>query len=106
MKVTKSIKQYQSELEDEINEQRLLEGKKKFVFDVTEEVEKKTSTTDPDSGLFVKGEHERCFAYSSQTACDKNGFVLGFEVVAGNVHDSQSFHQLYDKLEGVFIKFL
>ena len=97
--VTKPIKQYQSELEDEINEQRLLEGKKKFVFDVTEEVEKKISTTDPDSGLFVKGEHERCFAYSSQTDCDKNGFVLDFEVVAGNVHDSQSFHQLYDKLD-------
>ena len=60
---------------------------------------KKISMTDPDSGLFVKGEHERCFAYSSQTACDKNDFVLDFEVVAGNVHDSQSFHQLYDKLD-------
>lgn len=72
---------------------------KKIIFDATEEVEKKISTTDPDSGLFVKGEHERCFAYSSQTACDKNGFVLGFELVAGNVHDNQSFHQLYDKLD-------
>ena len=96
--LTKPIKQYQSELEDEINEQRLSEGKKKFLFDTPEQVEKKISTTDPDSGLFVKGEHERCFAYSSQTACDKHGFVLDFELVAGNVHDSQSFHQLYEKL--------
>ena len=47
----------------------------------------------------VKGEHERCFAYSSQTACDKHGLVLNFKVVAGNVHDSQSFHQLYEELD-------
>ena len=97
--VTKPVKQYQAELEEEINEQRVAEGKKKFIFDTPEQVEKKISTTDPDSGLFVKGEHERCFAYSSQTACDKIGFVLDFEIVAGNVHDSQSFHQLYDKLD-------
>ena len=45
---------------------------------------RKVSTTDSDSGLFIKGEHERCFAYSAQTACDKHGFVLAFEVVAGN----------------------
>lgn len=68
--VTKPIKDYQAELENEINEQRLLEGKKNFLFDTTEKVEKKISTTDSDCGLFVKGEHERCFAYSSQTACD------------------------------------
>ena len=97
--LTKPIKQYQAELEEEINEQRLSEGKKKFLFDIPEQVEKKISTTDPDSGLFVKGEHERCFAYSSQTACDKHGFILNFELAAGNVHDSQSFHQLYEKLD-------
>ena len=34
------------------------------------------STTDPDCGLFVKGEHKRQFAYEAHTACDKNGFVL------------------------------
>ena len=34
------------------------------------------STTDPDSGLFVKGEHKRQFAYEAHTACDRHGFVL------------------------------
>ena len=34
------------------------------------------STTDPDSGMFVKGEHERQFAYEAHTACDRKGFVL------------------------------
>ena len=44
---------------------------------------RKENTTDSDSGLFVKGEQERCFAYSAQTACDRHGFVLAFEVGAG-----------------------
>ena len=34
------------------------------------------SVTDPDSGLFVKGEHKRQFAYEAHTVCDKHGFVL------------------------------
>ena len=34
------------------------------------------STTDPECGMFHKGEHKRCFAYETHTACDKNGYVL------------------------------
>lgn len=30
--------------------------------------------------MFVKGEHERCFAYAAKTACDRHNFILGFEV--------------------------
>ena len=59
---------------------------------------RKESTTDSDSGLFLKGEHEGCFAYSAQTACDRHGFVLDFEVGAGNLHDGQMFHELYKKM--------
>ena len=29
------------------------------------------STTDPDCGMFVKGEHQQQFAYEAHTACDK-----------------------------------
>ena len=36
-----------------------------------ETAEKTVSTTDPDCGMFVKGEHERQFAYEAHTACDK-----------------------------------
>ena len=99
VRVIKPIKQYQQELEEEINELRLADGKKKINPAEPEEVVKKESTTDPDCGLFVKGEHERCFAYSPQTVCDKHGFVLGFEVGAGNLHDGQQFHELYRKLD-------
>ena len=54
--------------------------------------------TDRDSGMFVKGEHERQFAYEAHTACGSRGFVLGVEVTAGNVHDSVAWDTLYDNV--------
>ncbi len=59
-------------------------------------VEKTVSTTDPDCGMFVKGDHERQFAYEAHTVCDSKGFVLGVEVTAGNVHDSIAWDKVYD----------
>ena len=38
--------------------------------------------------MFVKGEHERQFAYEAHTACERHGFVLAVEVTPGNIHDS------------------
>ena len=52
--------------------------------------------------MFIKGEHERQFAYEAHTACDKRGFVLGVEVTAGNVHDSVAWDKLYNDLAAVF----
>ena len=71
-----------------------LKNRKKSV--KTKEITK--STTDPESGMFVKGEHKRQFAYEAHTACDKNGFVLEVEVTPGNVHDSVAFDDVYEKL--------
>lgn len=59
-------------------------------------VEKTVSTTDPDCGLFVKGEQERQFAWEAHTACDRKGFILGVHVTAGNVRDSFTWDPLYD----------
>ena len=56
------------------------------------------SVTDPDSGLFAKGEHKRQFAYEAHTACDKHGFVLETVVTPGNVHDSVVFDEVYDRV--------
>ena len=61
----------------------------------------KVSTTDPESGWFHKGEHKQVFAYSVETACDQNGWILGYSVSPGNVHDSRSFHELYDKISSL-----
>ena len=58
--------------------------------------------TDPDSGLFVKGEHKRQFAYEAHTACDKHGFILETVVTPGNVHDSVAFDEVYDRVVAAF----
>ena len=50
-----------------------------------------TSTTDPDCGVFHKGDHKKCFAYGVQTACDRHNYILGVDVHAGNMHDSIAF---------------
>ena len=66
----------------------------------------KKSTSDPESGWFHKGEHKQVFAYSVETACDKNGWVLGYTVSPGNLHDSRTFKGLYDKIKDIGIETL
>ena len=56
------------------------------------------SVTDPDSGLFVKGDHKRQFAYEAHTACDKHGYILETVITPGNVHDSVAFDDVYEKV--------
>ena len=99
--VKNTAKIYSEQLRQEVNAERERLGKKPLEDDDDEAdggetVEKTVSTTDPDCGMFVKGEHERQFAYEAHTACDKKGFVLGVEVTAGNVHDSVAWDKVYD----------
>lgn len=105
---------YEKELLEEINKERIENGKKPFetldkkeyVFDEEsgEEIElKKTkhikeSTTDPECGMFHKGEKQKCFAYTHMTMCDRNGYVLFNKVAPGNTHDSVIFSEIYDEL--------
>ena len=102
--VPKEAKRYAHELFEEINKDRESHGKKPFEEDgqkpdrEPEMVEKTVSTTDPDSGIFHKGEHKKVFAYEAHTACDKHNFVLGVHVTPGNVHDSVAFEPLYNDL--------
>jgi len=65
------------------------------------EKEIRTSTSDPESGWFHKGEHKSVFAYAVETACDKNGWILGYTVEPGNLHDSRTFKGLYDKIKNI-----
>lgn len=44
------------------------------------------------------------FAYAVQTACDKNGWILGYSVHPGNYHDSRTFRALYDRIKDIGIK--
>ena len=116
-------KHYARELMEEVNADREAHGKKPFKDDDEDEppeAPKKSkdntskkklarrkkekshtitkSVTDPDCGLFVKGDHKRQFAYEAHTACDKYGFVMEVVVTPGNVHDSVAFDEVYDKV--------
>ena len=96
--VKKAAKVYTDQLLEEINKDRVYLGKKPIEGREEEKVLKTVSTTDPESGMFVKGEHEKQFAYEAHTACDDKGFVLGVEVTGGNVHDSVAWDKVYDKV--------
>lgn len=102
--IPKAAKIYEKQLMEEINADREAHGKKPFKDDdddppkPPETKEITESTTDPESGLFHKGEHKKCFAYEAHTVCDKHNFVLEVEVTPGNVHDSIAFDAVYDKL--------
>ena len=99
---------YEEQLKKEINEDRTEHGKKSLKDKGDDndnegglgaEKEVKESTTDPESGWFHKGEHKQVFAYSVETACDKNGWILGYTVNKGNLHDSRTFKGLYEKIK-------
>lgn len=110
--VKKEAKHYQDELKKEINKDRENHDKKPLKDKddddndsnggVTKTKNIKQSKTDPESGYFHKGEHKKVFAYSAQTACDKNNYILATEVFAGNLHDSTTFDPLYKKLKSKF----
>lgn len=109
-------KTYEDELLEEINKDRLAHGKKELKeakdielgfdektgdeieIEVKDTKHIKQSKTDPECGLFHKGEKEKCFAYSHQTLCDRHGFVISSVTVPGNVHDSVSFFDMYNGL--------
>lgn len=122
-----AAKRYVKELMKEVNADREEHGKKPFedrdddhddsekIFKPDRNTSKKKlkrlkkqrktvikSTTDPDSGLFVKGDHKRQFAYEAHTACDKHGYILETVVTPGNVHDSVAFDDVYDKVTESF----
>src|SRR5690606_21975502 len=58
----------------------------------------KESTTDPESGYYVKDERTKQFAYSFHAATDEKGFVLANIVTPGNIHDSQLLEPLVEKI--------
>jgi len=94
------VKNYQAELEAEIKLDREKHGKKppKDKEEPPKTKNTKQSTTDPECGIFHKGEHKVDFAYTASTVCDKKGYVLDFELAPGNTHDSVMFDELYARV--------
>ena len=113
---------YEEMLKKEINEDREIHGKKSLKESKDKdsndddnfptgtgsgnEKEIKTSTSDPESGWFHKGEHKSVFAYAVETACEKHGWILGYTVHPGNENDSRTFKKLYDKIKDIGIETL
>ncbi|MCL2796696.1 MAG: IS1182 family transposase [Firmicutes bacterium] len=101
--VENEARSYDAQLRKEINEDREEYGKKPFDDDdesgAPEQKEITVSKSDPESGLFHKGEHRKCFAYNAQVACDKHGWVLAATVNSGNKHDSTLFEEVYETVK-------
>jgi len=105
--VVESTKVYSDELVAEIEKDRKRHGKKPLKQQIDEDGELtyskkkqkniKASKTDPESGMFHKGEKEKCFAYTATASCDKHGFILSTYIASGNTHDSTSFVPLYEQ---------
>ena len=100
-------KHYQKQLDEEIEADREAHGKKPLKSRDDDDENPPTkhikqSTTDPESGAFHKGEHEKMFAYTAHVACDKNNFVLDCDVSPGNMHDSVMFDGLYKRVTEKF----
>ncbi|MGN7409923.1 transposase, partial [Sporosarcina sp. SAFN-010] len=92
---------YERKLQEELNIDREKNGKKPFPpekFEKDEHKEIKESTTDPESGYYVKDERTKQFAYSYHAATDERGFVLATIVTPGNVHDSNMLQPLVQKI--------
>lgn len=103
VEVAVQVKSYQKQLDEEVAKDRDDHGKKplkdKSDDNGTPETKKITqSKTDPECGMFHKGEHEKQFAYVANTACDRHNFILGFVLGAGNNHDSTMFSGLYENI--------
>lgn len=105
----KTARIYDEKLREEINADREAHGKRalKEKHDDDDENPPPTreitvSTTDPECGLFHKGEHKVEFAYTTHVACDRHNFILDCEVTPGNVHDSTIFDRVYDKVKGKY----
>ncbi|MGD6944529.1 IS1182 family transposase [Cytobacillus gottheilii] len=99
--VRKETRAYQEQLQTEINDDREDHGKKPFPpdkFEKEETKEIKESTTDPESGYYVKDERTKQFAYSFHAASDRNGFILGNIVTPGNIHDSGILEPLVERV--------
>ncbi len=64
--VPQAARTYEEQLMAEINEDRYEHDKKPFE-KAKPPKEINVSTTDPESGVFHKGEHKKCLAYTAKT---------------------------------------
>ena len=91
--IRRDIKERRIWLEEEINEERMNQGRKPFVYtDEVEEKHIKVSTTDKESGYYHRDNKEKGFMYlDHRTVDDKCNIIVDCHITKGNVHDSGPF---------------
>lgn len=87
------VKERRKWLEEEINEERVKQGRKPFEYE--NKVEKKhikVSKTDEESGYYHRDNKEKGFMYlDHRTVDDKCNIIVDCYITKGNVHDSVPF---------------
>lgn len=91
-------------LEEEINEERKIQGKKEFEYkDETEQKHIKVSTTDSESGYYHRDNKEKGFMYLDHRTVDhKANIIVDAYVTEGNVHDSKPYTSRLDYIKEIF----
>ena len=102
--VVEVVKERRKWLEEEINEERIKQGRKPFEYkDKIEEKHIKVSTTDKESGYYHRDNKEKGFMYlDHRTVDDKCNIIVDAYVTKGNVHDSGPFIERAEYIKNKF----
>ena len=102
--IEKNVKERRKWLEEEINEERIKQGRKPFEYkDKVEEKHIKVSTTDKESGYYHRDNKERGFMYlDHRTVDDKCNIIVDCYITKGNVHDSGPFISRCEYIKKIF----
>ena len=102
--IVKDVKERRKWLEEEINEERIKQGRKPFEYkDEMEEKHIKVSTTDKESGYYHRDNKEKGFMYlDHRTVDDKCNIIVDAYVTKGNVHDSGPFIERAEYIKNKF----
>lgn len=102
--VETTVKTRRKWLEDEINEERIKQGRKPFEY--KDEIESKTikqSTTDNESGYYHRDNKEKGFMYLDHRTVDgKANIIVDCHVTKGNVHDSKPYIDRMEYIKNTF----
>ena len=102
--IERNIKTRRKWLEEEINEERIKQGRNQFEYkDETEEKHIKVSTTDKESGYYHRDNKEKGFMYlDHRTVDEKCNIIVDCYVTKGNIHDSEPFIKRCEYLKDTF----
>jgi len=103
-KIEEVVKTRRKWLEEEINEERKIQGRKQFEYkDETEQKNIKVSTTDIESGYYHRDNKEKGFMYLDHRTVDhKANIIIDAYVTEGNIHDSKPYTSRLDYIKEIF----